>query len=205
MDSSLFRSINRFANNTAWLHGPAKAYAEFGIAVFAILLLLGWWDARGSKDSIAAVAAVGWAAVAALVGVGLVQIIGGAVDRARPTTVLHGTHLLLDPTKDFSFPSDHSTAAGAVAVGLLLAGPPLRLRWYGWVASGSALLMAFTRVYVGAHYPGDVAAGLLLGGLTAAALMVPGRFVCRKLVQAVAATPLRPLVTASEPERATVP
>ena len=46
----------------------------------------------------------------------------------------------------------------------------------GIVASALAIVMALTRVYVGAHYPGDVIAGLALGGAVAAAgavLVVP--------------------------------
>lgn len=195
MDSSLFRAINRFADRTAWLHPFAKGYATYGIGLFALLLLIAWWDARGGTDPIEAVAAVAWAGLAPLIGVGLVQIIGGIVDRPRPTAALRGTHLLLDPTKDFSFPSDHSTAAGAVAAGLLLATPLLRRRWYGWAAAAFAILMAAARVYVGAHYPGDVTAGLLLGALTAVLLTPVGRPLCRFIVQLLVRSPLRVLIT----------
>ena len=82
-----------------------------------------------------------------------------------------GVQLLIDKTTDFSFPSDHATAAGAIAVGLLLT----NRRW-GIVTAVLAVVMALTRVYVGAHYPGDVLAGLALGGAVAAAgeiLVIP--------------------------------
>lgn len=197
MDADLFRAINRFADRTSWLHAPARAFAEYGIVLFALLLLVAWWDARGADDSVDAVAGVAWAGVAALIGLGLAQVIGGFVDRARPTATLSGTHLLISPTKDFSFPSDHSTTVGAVADGLLLASPMLRRHWYGWVAAVFAVVMAASRVYVGAHYPGDVIAGLTLGGVTAFALAKPGRALARKIVEFVASTPLRPLVSAS--------
>ena len=195
MDDRVFRSFNRFADQTAWLHRAATGYAVFGIVLFALLLLLAWWDARRAADSPVAVAAVTWAGVAPLVGVLAVQLIGSAVDRARPTTVLSGTHLLLDKTADFSFPSDHGTATAAVAVALILAGPFLQKRWYGWGALALAVLLGLTRIYVGAHYPSDVLAGLALGSFIAAALARPARFVLTIVTRATTNTVLRPLVT----------
>ena len=60
---------------------------------------------------------------------------------------------------DFSFPSDHLSAMSAVAAALVIATPRLRRSWYPWVAVGLAVAMAVVRVYVGAHYPGDVVGG----------------------------------------------
>jgi undecaprenyl-diphosphatase len=40
-------------------------------------------------------------------------------------------------------------------------------RWLGLLASAGALVMAFARVYVGAHFPSDVVAGLVLGASVA--------------------------------------
>src|SRR4051812_17438337 len=147
MDARLFRWFNRLQVQTGWAHGIAKGYAVYGIVILAVIMLAAWWDARSAADPVAAVAAVSWSAVAAVIGVGLVQVIGGAIDRARPTTVLHGTHLLLDKTADFSFPSDHTTAMSAVAAGLFLASPLLRRHWYGWAAAAFALLMGLTRLH----------------------------------------------------------
>jgi undecaprenyl-diphosphatase len=63
---------------------------------------------------------------------------------------------------DWSFPSNHATIASAAAVGLALAWRAL----LPWVAA-MALLMVFSRVFVGVHYPRDVVVGLLLGAAVA--------------------------------------
>ncbi len=161
MDGSIFRWINRLADRTGWAHGIFRANATYGIVLFAVLLLATYIDARHHYD-LRAVAASVWAGAATLIALGIGQIIGNAVDRARPYETMSGVHILVDRTTDFSFPSDHATAVGAVAAGLLIA----NRRW-GLAAAALALIMAFTRVYVGAHYPGDVIAGLALGAAVA--------------------------------------
>jgi undecaprenyl-diphosphatase len=119
-------------------------------------------------------------------------VIGGYVDRARPYTALPAAHVLIARSSDFSFPSDHATTAGAIAVGLLL----LHRRRWGIIASAAAIVMAVARVYVGVHYPGDVLAGLALGGLVAAVgfvLLVP---LLTRLVDVLSRSPMARLLVA---------
>lgn len=173
-----------------------RLVANNGIVLFALLLLAAYVLARQAND-IASVAGAVWAGGAALVALGIGQIIGGMIDRARPYESLSGVHVLVDRTTDFSFPSDHATTVGAVAVGLYLCSRQ-RSRWIGIVAVVAALAMAVARVYVGAHYPGDVVAGLLLGGAVAAAgarFLVP---LLARLGTRLATTPLRVLVARTE-------
>ena len=198
MDGSLFESINRFAARTGWAHGFMRFYANRGIVVFAVLLIVGYLLARNRSD-LGGVARSLWAGGAALIALVLAQIIGNIVDRARPYDTLTNVHVLVDKTTDFSFPSDHATAVGAVAVGLFFVD-----RWLGLAAAIAAVVMAFTRVYVGAHYPGDVLAGLALGGVVAwlgQIVVVP---VLRRLLQHVAHSRLRWLVASHESKPGTV-
>ncbi len=188
VDASLYRAINGLAARTGWAHPLFISYAKYGVALFAALLLAGWWLARRRTD-INAVAAVVWAGAAAVVALGLGQVIGHAIDRARPYAVLPTAHVLITRTSDFSFPSDHATAVGAVAAGLWLADHRL-----GVLAAGLAVLMAFARVYIGAHYPGDVAAGLVLGAGIAVALHPFAARGLRPMLGRLAQSPLRLLV-----------
>jgi membrane-associated phospholipid phosphatase len=82
--------------------------------------------------------------------------------------------------------------AGAITAGLFLVD-----RRLGWVTVAAAALMAFSRVYIAAHYPLDVAVGLLLG----AAVSLAGYFLVRRvllrMVLALRDTRLRPLLRTS--------
>jgi membrane-associated phospholipid phosphatase len=160
VDESLFAAVQELARSTPWLHGVIVGYARYGVVLFAGLLVLSLLAARRRSDR--DLAAAGWAGLATLLAVAANQPVGALVGEERPYATHPGALLLLSPTADHAFPSDHAVMAGAAAVGLLIAA-----RRLGWWAVGAALIMAFARVYVGAHYPQDVLAGLALGGLVA--------------------------------------
>ena len=74
-----------------------------------------------------------------------------------------GICVLLGAQSDFSFPSGHSGASFAVAVVMFMEMP----KKYGVPALIVATLIAFSRLYVGVHYPFDVIAGVLTGTIYA--------------------------------------
>ena len=118
--------------------------------------------ARSASDD--RLARAGWACLAPLLAVAVNQPIVHAVAEHRPYATHTGILVLATRSADPSFPSDHATMAGDVATALVIA--DRRLGVATWTA---AALMAFSRVYIAAHYPWDVVAGLALGSLLAAA------------------------------------
>ena len=170
MDTTWYRDINHFALHTGWLHPIMKLAALDGVGLFAVLVLLAWWFSRSSHQAPRAVAASVWCAAATLLAVWANQIIVKAVARPRPFLSVTNAEVLVHRSNDYSFPSDHAVAAGAATMGLWIVAhyAPAIVRRLAIIATVLALLVAFARVYVGVHYPGDVAVGLAFGALFSA-------------------------------------
>jgi membrane-associated phospholipid phosphatase len=91
----------------------------------------------------------------------LVEIIKWLVDRDRPFLVIENTRIIGWRASGVSFPSGHTSQIFFLAMLFIHHFQP------GLVVSvflySIAVLVGFTRIYVGAHYPRDVIAGVVLG------------------------------------------
>jgi len=159
-DTSLFLTINRFAERTPALHGFFLAVANYGIFVYFLLLLAGWLIAR--RKSLSYMAAMFWSSVGALIALGINQPIAHFFNEPRPYDVQHHILVLIKQANDSSFPSDHGVVIGAVTIGLFYVN-----RTLGYLSLFLGILIAFARVYTAAHYPLDLVAGFVLGGVVA--------------------------------------
>jgi undecaprenyl-diphosphatase len=168
MDWTLYRSLNDFAYRHDWFEDLLRFFAQdaqyFFVALLAVLFLAGGkWASRNARHG---VVAAGFSAALAL---GIAQVIVHIWERPRPY-VAHPdlSHLFISASPDPSFPSDHATAAFAIAVSIFL-----RNRRIGALALAMATILAVARVAVGAHYPGDVLGGAILGTLCALFFWLP--------------------------------
>lgn len=82
--------------------------------------------------------------------------------RPRPWLDVEGLIPLIDEKDPNSFPSGHACAAFACAA---VWWKSLPKRWMAIVGLALAACMAFSRLYVGVHYPSDVLIGALVGWL----------------------------------------
>ncbi len=121
-----------------------------GLAVVPVVALLCWQQRLGR-------AMLAGLIVSLLVSL-LLQWIG---ERPRP----EGVRLILAQPDFFAYPSGHAALASCSAVLLLLS----RRRALGWAMVALALGIAYSRVYLGHHYPSDVFGGSVLGAAIGAA------------------------------------
>jgi undecaprenyl-diphosphatase len=161
----VLHTLNDFLFHHDAVEDPLLFYVNASEALFIATLAIVFLAAHGVRHA-------GWrcAAVAAALSAGLAlavgKVISDLVDRARPCVAdSRGVHLFSGHVADASFPSDHATAAFAIAVAILL-----RKRGWGIFALLAAAVLSVGRVALGLHYPSDVLGGAALG--TAAALLL---------------------------------
>ncbi|MFG2652046.1 phosphatase PAP2 family protein [Streptomyces sp. NPDC048436] len=186
IDSSAYRDVTRLADHApGWLDGAVSAWSTYGLMVFAVLMVVAWWRARRASAT-AAVAALA-VPVVVVAAYALNDVLKMLVREDRPCQSLHVATLEACPAPgDWSFPSNHAAIAAAAAMALLFVS-----RRLGVLAVVAACAMAASRVWVGAHYPHDAAAGLLVGAVVGALLMLAVHRWPAALARRLAATRLR--------------
>lgn len=112
-----------------------------------------------------------------IVTFGLLQAAVRVYSDQRPFMTQH-PHRPVAHRAGTTFPSDHTTAAAAIGLGLLVF-VFTTFRRTGALLLLAAVLIGFARIFVGIHWPADIAGGLLTGlvgtAVVAGALLVGGR------------------------------
>lgn len=183
VDWSVLHALNDFMFRHDGVEDPLLFYVNVSEALFVATLAIIFLAARGTANAAwrrASLAAV----LSAGLGLAAAKVISELVNRARPFVAdPHGVHLFSAHAADPGFPSDHATAAFAIAVAILL-----RKRGWGIATLVAATVLAVGRVALGVHYPSDVIAGAALGSAAALALWAaPARTRIDRLADAVGA------------------
>jgi membrane-associated phospholipid phosphatase len=135
-------ALDRIIVTITDLSGPEITVLLTGIAVVTLYLR----QHRGAAYTLAA--GVGGAAI-------LNAVLKLSFQRVRPSLWIPIVH-----ESSFSFPSGHAMASSALALTIMVLVWPTRWRWPAIVLGAAYIvLIGFTRVYLGVHYPSDVIGG----------------------------------------------
>ena len=162
-DRSLFRILNEVPPAVASVLTPlVHLFPPAGIIVVVVLVagyVVAW------NRSVLPVAA---GAVAAGTAWALANVAKVITNRSRPYEVVAGAVLRQQPAHGTSFPSSHT----AVTVAVVIALAPFLPRVLARAAIAYAVLVGWSRVYLGVHYPLDVLAGAGIGMAVGGAVLL---------------------------------
>lgn len=167
IDIVLFRFLNGSLSNSIldFLMPFITDLNKQLIVLVLVLVIIFWMLIRGSHQ-------VRIAAILLIITIVISDQLSSSVikywfERPRPCQILHKVHLLVSCGSGFSFPSSH--AVNNFAGALILAFFFPRGKWWFFVF---ATIVAFSRVYVGAHYPSDVIGGAVIGLFCAGSVLL---------------------------------
>jgi membrane-associated phospholipid phosphatase len=154
IDMWVFAALNLRGYHSRWMDRAMWLATQIGSMGFAALLAVGAYALGNHRFAIDLT-------LGTLTLWLLVEVVKALTDRARPFNLLREARVIGWRAPGLSFPSGH-TAQTLFTIALCISSFQLPL---GIVLGlyGIAALVAFTRVYVGAHYPRDVLAGAILG------------------------------------------
>ncbi len=168
LDTQLLLIINHGTANALFdVLMPALSAQGFLLIVPFLLYMIvrgaSRMDDRGKRFLSAALWTIVISCCAVFLAGWVEDVVKNAVARERPCTAIEGIRLITACPKSYSLPSGHAISSFAFAVPLfLLTRDYLTTPWriYPLVL---ASLIAFSRPYLGVHYPTDVLSGAVLG------------------------------------------
>jgi undecaprenyl-diphosphatase len=162
-DLSLFRILNEVPAAAASVLTPlSRLFLPAGIITVVVLTVV--YVVSRNRSVLPVVTG----AVAAGAAWLLVHVAKAIADRPRPYEVMADAVLRQQPAHGTSFPSSHTAVTLAIAIALV----PFLARPLAATGIGYAVLLGWSRVYLGVHYPLDVLAGAGIGMAVAGVILL---------------------------------
>ncbi|PFV83693.1 undecaprenyl-diphosphatase [Bacillus sp. AFS059628] len=152
-----FRAINDLGKHYSFLNSTMIFLAEYMVYILA-LIILAYWFTGPRKSRMMVIQAMVAFVIAEVIG----KIAGKFHLNYQPFAVLPDVNKLVDHAVDNSFPSDHTILFFSICFSFWLV-----RKKTGWLWFILAFCVAISRIWVGVHYPFDVAIGALIGCVSA--------------------------------------
>ncbi|HGH7183076.1 undecaprenyl-diphosphatase [Bacillus cereus] len=153
----IFRAINDLGKQYAFLNSAMVFLAEYMVYILG-LIIIAYWFTGFRKSRMLIIQAMVAFVIAEVIG----KIAGNFHLNYQPFAVLPHVNKLVDHTVDNSFPSDHTILFFSICFSFWLV-----RKKTGWLWILLAFCVAISRIWVGVHYPFDVAVGALIGCISA--------------------------------------
>lgn len=177
LNRALFLKINAAPGTAAWIIDVAKLAADGLIYLVPALLVIYWLWGSDAKRTLALKACL-----VVMLGVGFNQLIGLAWQHPRPFMIGLG-HSWMPHAADSSFPSDHMTVFVGIGMSLLFGGEVLT----GVLTLVTGLCVAWSRVFLGVHFPLDMLGSILTASLSYAIVSPAWRQVGARVTRSIEA------------------
>jgi dolichol-phosphate mannosyltransferase len=189
LDNQLMLAVNGLGDGPEWLYHAIDPHTRNYMLLTLATLVAATVQFRRVRHVVGAVLGV---VLAAYLAGAVLEVIKLFIERARPEEVLGG-QIELSHDRSWahlaSYPSGHMIVTSAMAAAAASAVPALRKPLLAYV-----VIVAFTRVLFGAHFPIDVTVGAVLGyelGLFASRLMAGARMLPARIPADPVAAPAR--------------
>lgn len=169
----VFLAINASDPTSVATVAVARLVAQWLVFVpIAVIISLWIWGVPRGRGALLT------ASIALLIGMTINQVIGALWFHPRPFMLGIG-RTLMSHVPETSFPSDHATLFWSLGLGLIASGS---WRRWGWCFVLMGLLVAWARIYLGLHFPFDMAGSLAVSLIAAGSARSLRRFVQRRLL-----------------------
>ena len=162
IDIDVTRWINALAGCNPVVDLLMILISKWGVPLLIAAVAAQWWAGKRDRERHMIVAA----GLSFVLGLAINQAILLFFQRLRPYE-LGLTNLIVARSADPSFPSDHATVTFAIAGAFLLH----QAKWRGTAFLAAALVVSFSRVFIGTHYTSDVLGGAATGLLAALVIL----------------------------------
>jgi undecaprenyl-diphosphatase len=155
LNQAIFLHLNAELATAAWKLNIAAVMADFLIYLIPLILAAQWCWGNERQRELALKACV-----IAFVALGINQLLSIVWPHPRPVVIGLG-HTFIPHANDSSFPSDHATVFAAIGLTLVFA--DIRSK-AGWAILFLGACVAWARVFLGVHFPLDMAGAVVVAG-----------------------------------------